>query len=350
MNKILRVTSPAPRDVWRELYTLDAEAIPYQSPNWLDCICASGEFEDASRLYEMAGGRRLLLPLVRRHGLSQPIPTAASLPHGWGIGGLLSSSTADAGDIAAVLVDLASLPYVRVSLRPNPRAGATWADAARSAHAVSIPRLAHVLDLEGGFDKVWKERFDKHTRSQVRKAERCGVIVECDTTGRLIPVFYDLLCLSFERWAQQQHEPPWLTRWRGQRQDPLRKFQAIAHIMGEACRVWVAWVDGHPAAAIITLQIGNTQDSRGAMDKELAGPVNANDLLQKMAIEDACRAGARYYHMGESGQSASLAHFKERFGAVAYSYAEYYMEKLPVTSMDRRLRSIVKRLIGFRDA
>ena len=73
-------------------------------------------------------------------------------------------------------------------------------------------------------------------------------------------------------------------------------------------------------------------------------------LLHRLAIEEACRAGCRYYHMGESGSSASLAQFKRRFGANAYGYAEYRLERLPITSVDAHLRRLVKRLIGFTDA
>jgi lipid II:glycine glycyltransferase (peptidoglycan interpeptide bridge formation enzyme) len=206
-----------------------------------------------------------------------------------------------------------------------------------------------VLDLEGGFDKVWAQRFERKTRARIRKAERLGVVVEYDTTGRLVPIFYDLLHRSFDRWARQQNEPRWLTHWRGQRRDPLRKFQIIADTLGEACKVWVAWVNGQPAAASLVLQYGNVNDSRGAMDKELAGPTWANDLLMKFTIEDACRSGCRFYNMGESGTSTNLAHFKRRFGAIAYPYEEYYLERFPITRIDTRLRAIVKRAIGFKD-
>jgi hypothetical protein len=86
------------------------------------------------------------------------------------------------------------------------------------------------------------------------------------------------------------------------------------------------------------------------MDKDLAGPSRANDLLHRLAIEDACRAGCRSYHMGESGSSESLAKFKRGFGACAVAYAEYRLERLPLTGMDNRARGLVKRLIGFQDA
>ena len=86
------------------------------------------------------------------------------------------------------------------------------------------------------------------------------------------------------------------------------------------------------------------------MDKAIAGPTRANDLLHRLAIEDACRHGCRYYHMGESGASASLARFKSGFGAEAHPYAEYYLERFPITALERSLKGIVKRLMGFKDA
>jgi hypothetical protein len=85
------------------------------------------------------------------------------------------------------------------------------------------------------------------------------------------------------------------------------------------------------------------------MDVELAGPTRANYLLHRLAIEDACRAGCRTYHMGETGGSSSLAQFKEALGARPHEYAEYVAEALPLTSIDRGLRTAAKRVLRFRD-
>lgn len=62
----VRVTSPAPRNVWNELLQADREALVFQSPAWTDALIASGGYADASRLYEFSGGRKLVLPMVRR--------------------------------------------------------------------------------------------------------------------------------------------------------------------------------------------------------------------------------------------------------------------------------------------
>lgn len=326
----------------------DPEAMPYQSPAWLDSICAMGGYRDVSRFYDFGGGRHYVMPLVARSGLSSVLNTASSLPPAWGIGGLIGSAVPHVEELSAIFADLRDLPYQRIKIRPNPRDGELWA-AARPNTVLAVPRLAHVLDLGGGFEHVWTKRFSGNTRNAVRKAEKLGVVTRSDSGGALLPVFYELLQRSFDRWAAKQNEPRLLTRLRGGMRDPIEKFQTIIDKLGEDCRIWAAWVDGRPAAAIFVLQQHNVNDARGAMDRALVGSTGANDLIQKLAIEHAANAGCRYYHMGESGTSSSLALFKARFGAAPYVYAEYIIEKLPITRLDAGLRAMVKRVIGFRD-
>jgi GNAT acetyltransferase-like protein len=345
----LRVTSPAPRQPWREALAADPDVLPSQTPEWLDCLLAVGPYEDASRLYELDGGRRLVLPMVRRRDVGRRLAIEASLPAGWGVGGLVAPGGVQAGDARVVFADLAAgVRPLRTSLRPNPLQAPDWA-AARPAGVAVVPRLAHTLDLGGGFEQVWKERFSGTARTAVRKALRSGLTAECDTSGRLLPTYYALFERSLERWARQQREPRALARWRAHRRDPIQKFESLAQTLGETCRTWVAWHEGRPAAAILVLTGANAHYTRGAMDKELAGPTRANYLLHSLAIEEACEAGCRFYYMGESGSSDSLAQFKTRFGARPCAHSEYHLERLPITALDRRLRGAAKRVIGFRD-
>lgn len=343
------VTSPAPRDVWRRLLARDTHALVDQTPDWLDCVCAAASHSDASRLYELPGSKQLLLPLVRRIHRPRALTMQASFPLGWGMGGLLTTGQLATEDVAAVWSDLAGLGVLGTSIRPNPLLADAWAGA-KPSNVLTIGRLAHVLDLEGGFDRIWTKSFNCHARNAVRRAEHSGLSVECDTSGRLVPVFYDLLRRSVERWAGQQHEPLALARWRFQRRDPSRKFEEIAKRLGDTCRIWVASRAGQPVATLLVLQGKNAHASRSAMDRQLVGPTNANSLLLRLAIEDACRAGCRYFHLGESGASASLARFKSSFGARPYPYAEYRLERFPVSSVDAQVRGLVKRAIRFKDA
>ena len=344
----MRVITPAPRDLWQAVLSSDPNALVFQSPQWIDSVCAHGGYEDASRLYELPRGRHLVLPLARRRNRPTLLRTEASLPSSWAPGGIVASGGVREEDVATVLSDLAGRHLLRTSLRPGPLDARTWA-AVRPRGAVTVSRLAHVLELEGGFESIVKHRFKGTARTAVRKAERSGLSVERDTAGRLVPVVYELFERSISRWAQMQHEPLALARWRHRRLETLRKLELIAATFRDACHIWVAWSDHRPAAAIVVLQGDNTSFVRGAMDKDLAGPTRANYLLHRFAIEEACESGCRYYDMGESGSSRSLAQFKTRFGALPYPYAEYHLERLPITALERNVRGCVKRLIGFRD-
>lgn len=345
---IAKVVSPAPRDIWENLIEQDSSVLVSQTPGWIDAMRAMG-YRDASRLYEMANGRQMVLPLVRRAGLPAGLARYMSFPNGWGIGGLVTSDGEQrCEDMAAVLDDLAEHTGVGVSIRPNPLHCREWAASDRPG-IVTVPRYAHVLDLEGGFAKVWMQRFKSSKRTAVRKAKQSGIQVECDSSGSLVTVFYELWERSLTRWASQQHEPVWLTRLRGLQRDPILKFDLMAKHLKGACHIWVARRKGEPIAAIVVLQGANAHATRAVMNEELAGPVRASDLLHCCAIEAACKAGCRHYHFGESGQSKALAQFKGSFGAEGYAYAEYRLERLPITPVDQWARCLVKRAIGFKD-
>jgi Acetyltransferase (GNAT) domain len=343
----LQVTSPAPQDVWADVLDSDPNALVTQSARWLQARCQLGGHVDASRLYETTEGRRLVLPLVRREGLGEgALAIRSSYGEGWGMGGLLGPGGITREDVATVVGDLLREPALRTLIRPNPLLAKEWA-AARSSSAHAVPRLAHVLDLAGGFGHVWSRRFAPGARANVRKAERSGVTIERGSSERHVEAYYELFGRSLERWSRRQHEPEWLTRWRGHRRDPVGKLRTLARLLGGDFGIWIARLNDCPIAAAIVLRGVNAHYTRGVMDEDRAGPTRANYLLHRHAIEDACAAGCRHYHFGETGRSPSLAFFKTRFGAEPHAYAEYRFERVPLSAFDRCLRTVAKRLVGF---
>lgn len=348
-TRIVDVRSPAPREEWRELLALDPFALETQSAEWADAMCASRGFEDASRLYEFAGGRRVVLPLLRRRTAGVTFHEASNPLH-CGVGGLVAPDTARAEEIAAVLADLNRSPVAVRSFLPHPLVGETWADAWQRADPPSglvVPRRAHSIDLEGGMDAV-SARFGKLTRRGVRHAQRSGVTVDCGTGGRLVDEFYDLMELATRRWARIQHEPPWLALRRLHHREPRSKFRIIGRHLGERMQIWLARVDGLPIATLLVLRGSNAYYLRGAMDEDKRHH-RANDLLHVSVLADACAAGCRSYYLGDSGWSDNLARYKERLGARPYHYAEYRSERLPVTRAEQAVKGAVKRVIGFKD-
>jgi Acetyltransferase (GNAT) domain len=344
----VRVTSPAPRDAWARVLQADSQALVTQSPEWLDAMTGTGRYMDVSRLYEFADDRRFVLPMVQHRGSALRLTGAASNPDAWGAGGMVGEEI-DARVVAAVVADVSRSSSWRVRIRPNPLQAALYL-AAVPDRAVVIRRRAHVLDLPNKSREVWDRQLSSACRRSIRKAEQAGLEVETDSTGRLAPVFHDLFTRSIDRWAGQQHEPRFLARLRAAKRDPLSKWETIARSLAGACHFWVARHRGVAVAAIVVLRGANAHYTRGAMDKELAGPLRANHLLMWCAIQDAIDHGCHAFHMGESGASAGLARYKEQFGATPYDYADYVLERLPLTRIDAAARHAVKRAVRFKDA
>ena len=344
--RVDQVVSPAPRAAWEALVAADPTSLVDQSPAWMDVLAASGGHRDASRLYVLDDGRRFVLPLARRTGPAGAGGVEHSLPDGWGIGGLVGPGR----DVAAVRAVLAELRYrgrLLTRVRPDPLDGALWAAAADPA-VVRRPRRAHVLDLTGGSDVV-RAGMHKSVRRKLNQAERAGLRITDTATPAHLEAYHRLFLLSLGRWADRSREPQRLATWRGVRRDPLTKLQAMADGLGDRFRLWMAWTDGEPVAGAIVLLGRSSHYTRGAMDRERVGNSQAPTLLQWLAIEDAIAAGCRTHHFGDTGSSTSLAQFKERFGARSVDYADFGVERLPITRVDRALRTGVKRAIGFRD-
>ncbi|MBI1866917.1 MAG: GNAT family N-acetyltransferase [Methylocystis sp.] len=346
----VEVVSPAPREAWRQAVAADSGALISHTPEWLDTICAVDGWKDASRLYVWPSGRQLVLPMVAKR-IGKFAVVEDSLPHGWGFGGLVGAGAVTPDEAAAVCADLVARRLLRLRVCPNSLQGSAWSQALALGppNAITIPCRAHAINLDGGVGAVWK-RFSDNARRGVRKAEKQGVEIECDTTGRLLGVFDELLTLSMRRWARQQKEPLWLARLRQRRLGPRSRWRQIAERTAGGVAIWVARWRGQPAAAIVVLRGPNDHYTRGAMHKELAGPSRANVLLQWLAIQDACQRGARWYQMGQSGWDGDpVGRFKESFGARGYEFPDIRLERFPeITRLVRSMRAGARTLVTGR--
>jgi hypothetical protein len=247
-----------------------------------------------------------------------------------------------------VLTDLAEHGGLWAQLRLRPGTDPAWVAEARGFCVAS--HNMQVLDLAGGFERVWAQRFSPSARSAVRKAEGSGIEVEVGKADEILAVFDALVESSVARWAHQQHEPASLTRWRLRRDAARAPMALLARRFGEHCQTWVARHRGMPVAAVVVLYAGGYAKAwKAAMDKELAGPVRVIDLLHRLIVEDACDKGLRAYDLGESRPGSALERFKRKLGATTYGAPELIMERIPVVSSHDLARRLVKRTIGFVD-
>lgn len=342
------VTSPAPREVWKALYRADEKAVVSQSLAWRDSLFADGRYRDASLLYEFPSGRQILMPMARRRVQPPGTTAIASWPQVWGIGGPITpDGQVSPAEAAAVLHDVAQRGTLSATVTLRPDADQNWLSQARQFRVED--RGCYVVDLDGGFGDVWQHKFRSNTRRAVRKAERSGLEIEVDRSGRLLDVFFDLYQKSLLRWAAAQHEPLWFTRLRMNRvcYTTPEHLAVVSRHFGADCAVWVARYRGQPAAANIVLRAGAYVKAwRGAMDKEIAAPVCATEFLDRLAIEDACQEGYRFYDLGGAKPGSSLARFKENLGATLRFTYELRAERLPVFRARRFSAEAVSALVS----
>lgn len=312
----------------------DPDATALQTPEYFDAVLAATGGRDASRLYVLADGRSLVVPLVRS-GAIPGISLESGFPGGYGHGGIVASGGLRADDVRRVVEDLRGQA---LSLRIDGahQTADQWA-AGRLPGVTETARRVEVVDLAGGFEVVKRQRFTRRVREGLRKAERNGVRIERDTTGRLVPIFYQLYLDWVDRWIPRSALPPVLARRSALRQEPRKKFELIAAAMGERCRTFVAWHEDRPVAAFISFVYGQHATGwRAYAIKELAHPVVANTYVAAAAIEDACDSGCRYFDYGQSGGVPELQRFKQSLGAEPRTAIDFRLEAPWVSGLRRR--------------
>ncbi|HEY5981741.1 MAG TPA: GNAT family N-acetyltransferase [Microlunatus sp.] len=330
------VVSPAPRAAWGAVLDSDPGATALQTPDYLEAVLAGTGGRDASRLYLLPDGRRLVLPLVQQR-LLPGLSLLADFPGGFGHGSVLATGGLRASDVRHVVRDLRGRA-VSTRLGGGHHTAEQWR-AGLTRGASAEPRRVDVIDLSPGWEQVYEGGFSRSARYNVRKAERAGVEVECDATGRLISVFYRLYLDWVERWVPRSGLPASVARYSALRQEPRRKFDAVAAALGDKCRVFVAWHQGRPVASCITLV--HSQHAIGWRSysiKELAAPVCANNLVQARALADAAASGCQFFDLGQSGETASLLSYKRSLGATAREVIDLRVEG-PSVALLRRVGS-----------
>jgi Acetyltransferase (GNAT) domain len=344
----VRVSTMVPVGVWEKVAGADPSTMPFQTPAWRDCVC-SGRWRDASRLYELADGRQLVLMAARRSLPGLPA-VEASWPHGCGTGGVLAPGGVRPDEVDLVCADLARRRVLSATVRPAFGAAPAWSRA--RAGSAAIPRKVHVAYLETPFEDYWARAVPAKVRSNLRGArrhlERAGITFTAGNSPDLVRAFYDTYLAWIGRRARQRKVPRALAGWQARRAEPLAKFTAVAGRLGADCRIQVAWQDGRAVGAAISLHTASSAVGwRMYADRSLPARFRLTEVLIEESLRYACESGCEYLEMGESGGLDALASVKARFGGQVFPLAEYYHEWLPLSPALAAFQSARRRAEGF---
>ncbi|HEX5132396.1 MAG TPA: GNAT family N-acetyltransferase [Candidatus Krumholzibacteria bacterium] len=208
-------------------------------------------------------------------------------------------------------VEHALLDVFDAELRRPGTLEAGWVDFHnRSTGATGTVETAttHVLDLRGGFDTVWRERFDKPRRRRVRRAEEKGVEVRRAGGEADIHGFLQVYRQRLDAWDSGEGHPE-------------RLFHDLVARGGDGrVRMFVAVHAGEVVGGHLNLYHGRSVIAWYGMASAAGDELNAGTLLYAHCIRDACDGGYEDYNLGASLGKESLIAYKESLGGVARHY------------------------------
>ena len=206
LDGIRSVTSPVPVGEWESVLAADPGATALQTPQYMAAVLRARGGRDVSRLYVLSDGRRLVLPLVQQTSLPGLV-VAGDYPGGFGHGSLLATGGLRRGDVATVVADLRGRG-LSIRIGGGHHTADQWSAGLPAVWSRSLAG-SDVIDLTCGYQDYLAHVVRRGTRQNVAKAARHGVEIECDTSGRLVGVFYDVYLSWVERWirARACHRP-----------------------------------------------------------------------------------------------------------------------------------------------
>ncbi len=296
-------------------------------------------------------GRRLVLPAVapparrtaRRRG---------SMPTHWGFGGIVADGGVTAADVRTGARGPGAAPCRAAP--GHPPEPAPRSPLRRSSHRTthSPSRGGRMCWISPGASRSSGRASADSRRRGVRKAEKSGIEVEYDTTGRLLPEFFELYASSEARWAEQQHEPAVLGPVPHALSRHARRSGSgsLRHLDG-GCRQWVARHDGS-RGRVDRRAVRRQRALHARRDGQGAGRAAASQRPADVARDPAACASesARRSTSASRARSASLVGLQGAVrraavrlpGAAARAPAGH-------ARRTRAARTVVKRVIGFRE-
>lgn len=171
----------------------------------------------------------------------------------------------------------------------------------------TLPRTAvtyafHQLDLWPGIDTIFDSFHKSSTQRKIRRAEREGLVYREGSTQSLLNDFYRLFTLTRKRQGLAPQSKAW--------------FANLMECFGEDLKVRVAFKDGQPIAAMITIRHKDTMTYKYGCSDVRFNRLGCMHLLFWNAIQEAKSSGLRFLDFGRTdADQQGLITFKNRWGA-----------------------------------
>ena len=165
-----------------------------------------------------------------------------------------------------------------------------------------------ILALEQPFEeKIWWKLWSHKLRNKTNKAERLGIRIIDDQEFTYIDDFIEMFSANYRR-----HGTPPLTR---------KQVMLTLDIFKDRAKLYIALQDNKPIMGLLVVY-HSTECVLWELGSYKKDTNQANLLMYKKVIEDACNSGYKYVNFGWSG-TPGLAWFKQQFKCTRIPFRTY---------------------------
>lgn len=158
----------------------------------------------------------------------------------------------------------------------------------------------HVMDLREDLEAIFRNLDKDSVQRRVQRAERAGLVEKCGNSQDLLREFYGLFVITRGR----HHLPP----------PPFVWFQNLVQCLGNALEIRVAYNDGSPIAAILTLRFRQIAYFKYGCSDARFNKFGATPWLLWRAVTAAKGNGALAFDLGRTQEeNAGLLAFKDHW-------------------------------------
>jgi len=165
----------------------------------------------------------------------------------------------------------------------------------------------HIVDLAGGFDKIWEGVFEKSKRRQTRKAMKEGLAVSETRSAGDVSKYYDIYTGRVDEWHERFRYPG-------------RFFADLVAGGAGNVRLFLARRGDDLLGGHLNFYFKDSVVAWNGVVRDTADGTQASTLLYAECMRHACENGYRAYNLGSSLGKRSLVDYKESLGGVAYRY------------------------------
>ncbi|MCZ7396168.1 MAG: GNAT family N-acetyltransferase [Candidatus Methanoperedens sp.] len=283
---------------WEEIIRNSENSYFFHTPAWAKILEETYSYRIATRLYEI-DGNEVLIPMMedKKYGFYH----YNSIPLGYG--GIFSLSDISSETLQKILKNIVDWRHLSFNLSLPPFSNFSVPEDSLIKQVNSEWNYTHMLSLENGFEYIWKNKFEKNTRTAIRKADRSGFeILDCNSLDE-VREFYKLYIESSIRWGYKK--PPL----------PIKLYENIYKFGRPHVRIKLAFKDDNLIAGWGDHYYGKNVFAFLSVYSQGYERYNPVNLLVKDSIEQACNEGHKYYNFGASGNLEGVQKFKESFGA-----------------------------------